>query len=331
MPSDERDTVQRWSTSEVPASDRLDYFAAALSEAITPMSLGQADAQGFHAELSSAFLGEIRVSKTKGAPHSAFRGRSELARDGARSFNLLMTLQAPWTADHRGSVRMLPRDVLVIDSDKAFKTDVRQAFVAVNVAVTEPWLRRWIPDPQMLAARRIPGDSAWGLTLSAYLGELTPELAAAPPMPLSVMADQVGSLLALMASSMTPSSLNSSPAVRELHVRIDECIAQRCTELELTATDVAASINVSVRTLHRALAAKGVTFGASLIDARANVAIRMLTSPSFRRVALAEIGRRAGFFSPSHFARVIRIRTGRTPRQLQKEGSADFRASSNAP
>jgi AraC-like DNA-binding protein len=43
----------------------------------------------------------------------------------------------------------------------------------------------------------------------------------------------------------------------------------------------------------------------------------MLTSPLFNRVTTAEIGRRAGFVSASHFARVIRRRTGRTPLELR--------------
>jgi len=50
----------------------------------------------------------------------------------------------------------------------------------------------------------------------------------------------------------------------------------------------------------------------------------MLTSPLFDRVTTAEIGRRAGFLSASHFARVMRSRTGRTPLQLRR--AADLEA-----
>jgi AraC-like DNA-binding protein len=66
-------------------------------------------------------------------------------------------------------------------------------------------------------------------------------------------------------------------------------------------------------------ATAGETFGEKLIDAKAHVALRMLTSSLFKRVTTAEIGRRAGFLSASHFARVIRARTGRTPLHLRHE------------
>jgi AraC-like DNA-binding protein len=218
---------------------------------------------------------------------------------------------------------MAPRDVLIIDSESQVKTDIRENFVAVNVSVPEPWLRRWVPDANLLAARRIPGDSLWGLTLSAYLSGLSPELSIAPPLPPAVIADQVGSLLALTASSVRNVRQTRTLAARALLEQIYECIAQRCTELSLTAAEVAGSIGISVRTLHRTLASANQTFGGQLIHARALIASRMLTSPLFKRVTTAEIGRRAGFQSASHFARVIRVRTGRTPRQLRQSTSPD--------
>lgn len=317
MPPVDNEAIQRWSTADVPASKRLDYFAAALSEAVNPLGICKADPQTFSADVSFAYLGDIGVTRTTGEAHGSYRGRAELALSSEHKFNLLMSLASPWTADHRGALRMTPRDVLIIDSEYPAKTDVRSTFTAINVSVSASWLRRWVPDPQVLAARRIPGNSLWGLTLSSYLSELSPELSAAPPLPLSVIADQVGSLLALTASGMRNAGIGRNGATRALHERVKECIAQRCTELHLTAADVAASTQVSVRTLHRTLATANETFGGQLIQARSDVALRMLTSPLFRRVLTAEIGRRAGFLSPSHFARVMRMRSGQTPRQLR--------------
>jgi AraC-like DNA-binding protein len=213
---------------------------------------------------------------------------------------------------------MLPRDVLIIDSQYPLKTAADSPVTAIAIAVPETWLQQWLPSPSLLTARRIPGNSLWGHALSSYLGELSPDLAAAPPLPLSVIADQVGSLLALTANGLHATTPVNTPAVRSLYERIQDCLAQRCTEWQLTAVDLAASANVSLRTLHRAFAAANQTFGEALIQARTRVALRMLASPSFNRLTTGEIGRRAGFPSASHFARVIRTRTGRTPLQLRR-------------
>jgi transcriptional regulator GlxA family with amidase domain len=108
-----------------------------------------------------------------------------------------------------------------------------------------------------------------------------------------------------------------SPDTRRLAAIID-CITQRCTEPELTGGDVAKSQDISVRTLHRAFAATNATFGGKLVEGRARVALRMLTSPLLSRVVMTEIGRRAGFLSASHFARVMRNQTGHTPLHLRR-------------
>src|SRR5262249_47828173 len=158
-------------------------------------------------------------------------------------FNLQMTLRSSWSADHRGLLQLLPRDVVILDSQYPLEIDLHNPFIAINVGVAEKWLRRWIPNPNLLTAQRIPGDSLWGLALSTYVSELSPDLVAAPPLPLSVIADQVGSLLALTASGLRDATLADTPAVRSLRERIHDCLTERCTEPQLAAADVAASVN----------------------------------------------------------------------------------------
>ena len=100
--------------------------------------------------------------------------------------------------------------------------------------------------------------------------------------------------------------------------RVYDRIRERCADTSLQAGDVASSLNISTRTLHRGLAACGETFGAMLIHARIDLAVRMLQSPLFDRVTTAEIGRRAGFSDASHFVKALRSRTGQTPLQMRR-------------
>jgi AraC family transcriptional regulator, positive regulator of tynA and feaB len=309
--------IQRWSTTDVTPDSRLEYFASALSEAIIPLGVDDAETRDFHAELTLARLGEIEVCTQDCSPHRSFRGPSEFARTGGHRFHLVMTHACPWTVEHRERAELLAGDILLHDSQYTFRGDIRHKFTGINITLTEPWLRRWVPNPGVLVGR-ISGRSSWGSALSAFLAALTPELLAAPVLPATVYADQLGGLLALVASGLRAGDIpRLPPAVRSLHERILDCVAQRCTECHLTAPDVAASINVSLRTLHRTLAEANETFGAALMTARVRVAERMLTSPLFGRVTTAEIGRRAGFLSPSHFAKVVLKHTGKTPMQLK--------------
>ena len=318
MPATDPPAIRRWSTADVPAAQRIEYFAAAVSEAIIPLGIDNVDAESFEATMCFAQLDTISVAQASASAHRAFRGPGEISQTRDHRFHLLMAVNCSVTAEHRGCVRLMPGDIFVHDSSRPVYLEVRSAIDAINVVVTEDWLRRWIPNPAVLVGRCISGQSAWGNALSSYLRALSPGIIAAPPLPLSVIADQVGSLLALTASRHHGGETSpNTPILRSLHDQIADCIKQRCTEPALTAADVAVSINISLRTLHRALTATNETFGARLIDARVRAAVRMLSSPAFNRVTTAEIGRRAGFVSASHFARVVRLRTGRTPLQLR--------------
>jgi AraC-like DNA-binding protein len=311
--------IKQWSTSDVDPTRRLDYFASALSEAIVPFGLSGGDSQDFQAELKSTRLDVLGLSKLKGAPHQSVRGASELARTRNHGFNLIMSLDVSWIAEQRARVQLQPFDMFIHDSDYPLHTEVRSAFVSINLEMPESWLRRWVASPGVLVAKRITGQSRWAASLAAYLSAMTPELVLAPPLPIPLIADQIGSLIALAASGMNGNSPPAqTAALRSLRERILDCMVQRCTESSLTAFDVSTSVNISLRTLHRTLAASNETFGQQLIEARYRVAERMLLSPLFKRVTTAEIGRRAGFLSPSHFARVVRTRSGRTPTELRR-------------
>ncbi|MDY0749029.1 AraC family transcriptional regulator [Paucibacter sp. R3-3] len=309
--------IRSWSTADVPEPKRLDYFAAAVSEAILPLAIDRANPREFYAELKMARLADVGVTSVSGNAHSVFRGRAEIARNGEPCFNLMMSLHTAWTAEHRGQMVLAPRDILVMDSRYPIRATVSKEFRAVNISVREAWLRRWLPDPNVLATRHIPGGSLWGLALSSYLSSMTPELAANPPLPLALMADQIGSLLALTASGIPGAWPQRSKAAISIRERIVSQIHQRCREQGLTAADVALGLGISLRTLHRALASEQQTFGGLLLDARAGHGMRMLQSTLFKLLTIEEIGYRAGFQNPSHFSRIIRSRSGRTPKQLR--------------
>jgi AraC family transcriptional regulator, positive regulator of tynA and feaB len=136
-----------------------------------------------------------------------------------------------------------------------------------------------------------------------------------------VLVNQIGALLALTASELQGGSA-ARPVECSVRDLVHDQIKQRCAETSLEAFDIASALGVSTRTLHRALAACGETFGALLIQARVDVAARMLQSPLFDRKTRAEIGRRAGFSDASHFTRVLRKRTGRTPLQMRRARQA---------
>ena len=214
--------------------------------------------------------------------------------------------------------RFGPGDLIFYDSRDPLDCNLLLHWSGLNLQLSEQFVRKWVPNPAVLGWRNICRDSQWGRVLASYVAQLSPEFVVHAPLPQGVLIDQLGALLALTASELSGRRAVSTPAERSVRDHVYDHIRQRCADTSLQAADVASSLHMSKRSLHRALAACGETFGAMLIQARVDLAVRMLQSPLFDRVTTAEIGRRAGFSDASHFVKVLRSRTGQTPLQMRR-------------
>jgi AraC-like DNA-binding protein len=148
--------------------------------------------------------------------------------------------------------------------------------------------------------------------LSPIVTQLTPEFAAAPPLPHAVLTDQLGAMLAMAVGEI------EGRVMPELQKKIQARIRERCTEPQLTADDVAHSLDIPPRFLHRVLAATHRSFASMLLDARIDTATAMLRTPAKHDLTVAEISRHVGFLNAAHFAREVRKRTGHPPTALRR-------------
>jgi AraC-like DNA-binding protein len=282
-------------------------------ESMWPVSEWSGIARDFSVDLQEAQLGCLTsvLEVTRGLPHSR-RTRSDVDNSADSSYCLFTTDQRVDWAHNGHNERLHSGDVVLLGQGEHDSHMANSGFRSNVLKLPAHWLESWLPDPELLAGRNIPRDSRWGRVLSPMLRQLTPEFAAAPSLPHEVLVDQVGATLALIAAEVD-ARLNS-----DLLRRIQDCIRQRCAEPNLTAAEVAASLNLPPLSLHRALGAGDATFASLLLDERIKLAQQMMTLPSFNRLSTAELAHRAGFLSVSHFTRVLRKRTGRTARELRR-------------
>jgi len=324
MDSQQLRTLQRWTTLDEHPLRRRDYYATALERAVTPMRVLVRDVEHFNAHFEATDLGVLQILRMHGRPHLVESGTREIEQRGEYSYHLLANLISATQVSHRGQAALRARDACLFDSGMPFQIDLPD-YDVLHVRMSEAWIRRWIPTPRAIAGRPILRDSGWSQALCAFLSQLSPEFITQAPLPLNVICDQVGSLLALAANEMGGSSVPAATGRRDrdLKQRIFDCIRERCAESSLTAGDVAQALNISIRTRHRNLAGFDQTFGASLMSARVDLASRMLRSPLFKRLTTAEIGRRAGFANASHFARVVHKRVGLNPSQIRRSAEQD--------
>ena len=314
----ESSPIVRLSTRDIAPADRLNYANWILSEAdgAVPTEVSAGSSSEYELEAAVLELPAVTIVEMSGSPQRSVR-RFESRRTVQRTFGLNLVFSGSWHVTHGTRYRLGPGDLDFTDSCHPFDYDFLTNWKDVYVRLSEHFVRRWVRNPTVLCGRPL-NDSQWGRLLASYVAQLSPEFVVHAPLPQAVLIDQIGALLALTASERSGSSAVSTPAERSVRDHVYDHIRQRCADTSLQAADVASSLNVSRRTLHRALAACGETFGPMLIQARVDLAVRMLQSPLLDRVTTAEIGRRAGFSDASHFVKVLRSRTGQTPLQMRR-------------
>lgn len=306
------------STSAVAPAERLSYGSSIISSTLTPCALSAANSLDYELELTALALPSIAIVAQHGSPQHTIRARPEIHRTRQHCFNLVLVLRGEWQVTYATPTRFGPGDLIFYDSRYPLDCNLVLSWSALNLQLSEQFVRQWLPNPAWLSGRSMARDSQWGRVLASYVAQLSPEFVAEAPLPRSILLDQLGALLALTATELGGERAGTMPAERSLRDQVRDLITQRCSETSLQAVDIANSLKISTRTLHRTLAACGETFGAILMQARVDLASRMLQSPLFDRVTTAEIGRRAGFSDASHFTKVIRARIGQTPLQVRK-------------
>jgi len=320
----------RLSTRDIAPADRLNYanWILSVADGAAPTVVSAGDPSEFELEATALELPAVTIVAMSGSPQHSVR-RLETRHTVERTFGLNFIVSGSWHVTHGTRCRLGPGDLHFTDSRHPFDYDFLTNWKDVYVRLSEHFVRRWVRNPTVLCGRPL-NDSQWGRLLASYVAQLSPEFVVHAPLPQAVLIDQIGALLALTASERSGSSAVSTPAERSVRDHVYDHIRQRCADTSLQAADVASSLNVSRRTLHRALAACGETFGPMLIQARVDLAVRMLQSPLLDRVTTAEIGRRAGFSDASHFVKVLRSRTGQTPLQMRRASHGKRSASATS-
>ena len=303
--------VQHWSTKIVPASMRFDYWMSIMRTALWPVTDYSTESADFAVELQEAPLGCMSSLLETICAHRSRRTRLDVERTVERSYHLFVSCRSSWGLTHNGLTQELRPGDLVLVGEGEHETAIPDGFHGVILKCPVSWLNTRLPEPNLLVGRAISRDSRWGRVLSPMVSQLTPEFVAVPPLPHQVLTDQLGALLALTAGESDRTTMAG------LIDKVRSLIRERCAEPQLTAADVAESLNIPVTNLHRLLGGRDTTFGALLLEARLELALPMLGAFSLAHLSIADIGRRAGFSNTQLFERAVRRRAGVTPLQLR--------------
>lgn len=300
-----------WSSNGLPPVEAFRRWQRLACEMLTPMQIDIPDKQRFAARWRSHALGPLRIVELEATSQRVVHSGDTAGTGGESTMQLLFCRRTPISA--RAGTQKFRIDVgdfVLLDHALPYEIRMADSHAAILVLAPCSWLQRWLPDPLQCVGRPFSTSRGWGPPLASLLSTMTSEIDSAP-LPRTMIADQLGALLALaVGAEAIPVSGHRARLVYRLLREIEE----RHGDPGLNPGAVAKELGISKRYLHTLLAERGMTFLSVLSRIRLDRASELLADPRHAGRQIAEVSWTCGYPDPSYFARVFRRRFGIGPR-----------------
>ncbi|MGB3796334.1 MAG: helix-turn-helix domain-containing protein [Alteraurantiacibacter sp.] len=303
---------ESWTSAGLAGPEALREWREWAASTIAPIEVEVFDPHAFAARWISHGIGQLRLlhlyAPAQRVTHTGTEGSAGRA---APSIQLVYSRHGAMKTLMGGkSFTVEPGQFVLLDNTRFYQMEMQTQHECLDLMMPRAWVERHLPDPGALMARPIDTREGWGMPLGALLETMLGRLDDAP-LPRPLIAEQVGSLLALATSiHETP---HASRHRGQLARRILRMMESNYGDPGLSAERVARDCGISKRYLQTLLAGSGTSFVQELNVMRLDRAGDMLSDPRASGLAIADIAFRNGFLDPGYFTRLFRKRFGVTP------------------
>ena len=316
--------MMRFSTESFPAADRFDAFRETLARKVVRVDVMAADVAGFHADVSSQPLPNVRLSVHRLAPCSLMRTPATV-RDGDDSVTLLALI--------KGRVEVMVGDyasvltggqAILLNAHQVGGVRVAQGSPGYTLSMERHVARRRMPSLDRCAPRPTPvGDPAFAI-LRSYCRQLMAMPALSGPTAELVDAQLQELIVNMVAQGdAADSAEGAAPAARAVRLHmIKTDIAENLSLADLSIAAVAARHRLTVRYVQRLFEEDGITFTEFVLGERLAQVHWLLTNSRDTALKISAVALEAGFGNLSHFNASFRRRYGATPSDVRAQAGA---------
>jgi AraC-like DNA-binding protein len=299
-----------WTSAGLAQPEAVRQWRDWAARTIAPIDVCVFDESAFAARWSSHGVGQLRLLRLE-APAQRVVHCGDGAGKATPSIQLVYARKGALKTRIGGKrFTVQPGEFVLLDNTRFYQMEMDTAHEAVDLMMPLGWLDRYLPDPGALLGRPVSARAGWGAPLGSLL-ETMAEGIDRTPLPRSMIAEQVGTLLTLATGFHEPAteSRHRGQLARQILRRIEADFA----DPDLSPEGLAAELGISKRYLQQLLAGSGTSFVQELTATRLDRASDMLSDPRTGGLSVGEIAFRCGFLDPGYFARAFRKRFGRTP------------------
>jgi AraC family transcriptional activator of tynA and feaB len=313
--------LESFSTSEVPATRRLDYWNELTGNAFTPLVSDPLDRQAFSGRLTRTQVGDIRLAEARSEPAVVHHSRQHVARAREALYLLCLQLDGISVARQQGRDSALRYgDFLLLDSSRPYQLSFQQSNRMLVLAVAHRDLERRLANPESVIGLQMSGRIGLPHLLSSLLSGFWQQRYNGEDRYLSPrFSEALLDLIASAYASVTGAGTEQSSVAVARREQVRTYIETHLHDPALTPGRLAGAVHLSPRRLHQLFEADGETVGAYILRRRLEECARAMTDPAQRGRTVTEIAFLHGFNNASHFGRVFRERFAATPSEFRSK------------
>jgi AraC family transcriptional regulator, positive regulator of tynA and feaB len=309
-----------YSTQEVAKGQRLDYWSALASEAITPMRVdARKGYTSFEGRLWVDQIGSIGVSRAYSTAVVISRTGVNIAQTQERAFVVSMAEDADYCMRAKGWERLVRRnDILITDATQR-GTIVHAGCTALTLRVPDRVFRQYLPGVDDLIGLVLPGDRGAGRLAATMLRAIAPKSGRHFD---ACSGDHLATaLLHAIAGACTEcfgaKSVRRATAASRRY-EILQFVEAHLGDADLNVQNVAANFELSDRYVRMLFEDHGEPLSMYMQRRRLEESARQLRDPLWRSRTVSEIAFRWGFNSLGSYDRAFKARFEMTPRQYRE-------------
>ena len=317
-----------FSTSELPAEERLPALHEAVWEEFLPLRVAPIERDGvmlpFEGTVMAREFDGLRVARFTGSSLAAVRNTRHI--DASTSDDYLIALHIKGLARARQDGRQVllrPGDLALLDSTRPYSMELLNAgpFEHLAYQVPRAALDGRTNDVRRSVAVAVTAGSDAGGIASHHLCALAAPTWRTPVARSTPLIETGLDLLVAALRAATGLSVADTSHQAQMLVSVKRHALARLGEPDLSPTSVAGALYISPRQLHRLFAREETTFGGWLREQRLRRSRRDLADECLRDLSIAQIAGRWGYRSGAHFTRSFSARFGVGPRDFRRSAS----------
>ncbi|WP_328334056.1 MULTISPECIES: helix-turn-helix domain-containing protein [unclassified Streptomyces] len=327
-------------SAALPAAQRSEAWLETTSKALLTTQVEISDSATFQARLRAMNVGAAQMSSMSYGPLLSRRTPRLIRQSDPEQYQIALVRSGHQSIDQTDSHACLGRGELVFyDSSRPFTARVGRGEGGRrggSDSVLMQFPKRLLPLPRSGLARMLAtplsGTEGVGSLLAQFMVALADREKQYTPQDKA----RLGGIALDLATSTLAHHLDSENAhparlpQSVLFLRATSFIGRHLHVPELGPSAVAASLQISLRYLHRVFQQHGTSVSAYIRHQRLDRCRRDLADPSLNHLAICSIAGRWGFPRPAEFTRAFRAAMQMPPSQYRAEAQADVSGSSGS-